>query len=897
MTNSNEGNNGKGAGNFKYVKKDFCALPIKLTHLTMYINFIDGAVDALNTLDMTAVEGLDRIVLDACDLEIRSVVLCSFKGKKEGGPLKFDYKKEADKLIVHLPERVEAGDSFSIRTDSRCLPTDNILEGIYTDATPPGAPQQYMSQCQQWGFQRIMPIFDDCTAKCTMTTTIEADSGYTHLISNGNINRTTNPKGVPEPKAADPARQVITFDNPIPMSPYLFLVTVGTWDVLVDSVTYPSGRSVRLEYLVPSGCMDDARIPMDILKESVLWIEKRQGYEYTFDTYRTICMTKSNFGGMENLGNTTIVTDAAMITEHTLDAMVLYAHAVIVHEFEHNQCGSETTMETPFDVWLNEAYTVDVERQFMADHFDASFARLREVDSVRAPLVGPLAIEDAGHFGKIVREGFNEPDELIDGVTYVKAAEVIRMLRLIIGTKKFKEAKTLYFKRYHLGNANNDQFFACFEEVSGVSFDRFKSEWLYRVGYPKVTASTCYDNEANTYSIVFKQAVVEGEKPFVLPLGLALVDLNGKDIKGTEQVFILDSAGAELVIEEITEAPALASINRDSSFYGTFDLTGLDSAALVAQVRLDPNTYNRVDAMRKLTDRVRVALLESPATEVERVGEEWLRLYGEILSYTSLSPALKAYFMRIDEQPIDRRYSSWYQELVAVRDSMARAVNAKYRAELLSEFEASKKAPVTGEGASAGIEQRMYRNVLLELITIDDTPESHTLIIDHFDTSENCTERVAALAALNRSSSGKRRAILDSVYSKWHSHLSGYANYLRVISGGRCDDVFDMIEREKKRSTFDINQPTWNRALFMPMAMNNKKVWTDKGVEWVADTVIELAPVNSSTAGRLLSTFQHVQSLKPALRQKVTVALRRIAETVSAQQSASIHGQARAYLG
>ena len=45
---------------------------------------------------------------------------------------------------------------------------------------------------------------------------------------------------------------------------------------------------------------------MEILKRSVLWIQERQGYEYTFDTYRTICMTKSNFGGMENLGNTTI---------------------------------------------------------------------------------------------------------------------------------------------------------------------------------------------------------------------------------------------------------------------------------------------------------------------------------------------------------------------------------------------------------------------------------------------------------------------------------------------------------------------------------------------------------------------------------------------------------------
>ncbi len=152
-------------------------------------------------------------------------------------------------------------------------------------------------------------------------------------------------------------------------------------------------------------------------------------------------MNKSNFGGMENMGNTTIVTDAALIDEHTLDQTLMYAHAVIVHEFEHNQCGSETTMETPFDVWLNEAYTVDVERQFMADVFDPAFVRLAQVDTIRNPVLGPLAIEDGGRAGRIVREGFNDPDELIDGVTYVKAAEVIRMLRLIVGKENFLKGK------------------------------------------------------------------------------------------------------------------------------------------------------------------------------------------------------------------------------------------------------------------------------------------------------------------------------------------------------------------------------------------------------------------------------------------------------------------------
>ena len=167
--------------------------------------------------------------------------------------LDFDYRRQDNKLIIPLPHPVHPGARFRVRTTTRCFPSDHILEGIYKDATPPGAPQQYVSQCQQWGFQRIMPIYDDCRAKCTMTTTIEADARYTHLISNGNISREMNPEGKPVPKPGDASRQIITYENTIPMAPYLFLVCVGTWDMLVDSVTYENGRTVRLEYLVPPG--------------------------------------------------------------------------------------------------------------------------------------------------------------------------------------------------------------------------------------------------------------------------------------------------------------------------------------------------------------------------------------------------------------------------------------------------------------------------------------------------------------------------------------------------------------------------------------------------------------------------------------------------------------------
>jgi len=879
---------------FKYRREDFTPLPVKLNHLTLYINFLDGFVEVTNLLDITAKEHIRQVELDARDLEILRVEWIGDPADSAavGQDVPFSHQEHLNRLVVELPRVVPPGHRFQIRTVTRCVPSDHVLEGIYKDVTPPGAPQQYMSQCQQWGFQRIAPIFDDCRAKCTMTTTLEGDAAYTHLISNGNVSRDLNPDGGPVLKPGDSGRKIIRFENPIPMAPYLFLVCAGTWDTLEDEVVFPSGRNVRLEYLVPPGRASNARIPMDILKDAVLWVRERQDYEYAADTYRTICMTKSNFGGMENLGNTTIVTDVALIDEHTPDQSLLYAHAVIVHEFEHNQCGSETTMDTPFDVWLNEAYTVDVERQFMAERFDTAFVRLNQVESIRNPLLGPLAIEDGGKIGRIVRDGFNDPDELIDGVTYVKAAEVIRMLRLIVGADNFKAAKRLYFSRYRYSNANTEQFFDCFEKVSGKSLDQFKNGWLYTIGYPKVTAITDYDPSSGTFTLEFRQQCDTSDQPFHIPIEVALVDREGRVDPGTDRVFELKERTARLTFHKIDKRPAFASMNRDYSFYGAFTEENAGQHLLAQQIRLDPNAFNRVEAMRRLTDGQRVRLLLNPEGHID---PEWLEVYGDIMADEGLRPSLKAYFMRIDEQPLNRDYAVWYPEQVAAREKLMKAVNARYRDRLVEMFY---RLDTYGTRLSPrdGIEERILKHVLLDLIAVDDSVDSHALVLAHYRNATTAGDRVSALAALNRSSAPQGPKVLEEAYRAWHGHLSAYANYLRVVGSGTRDDVFDMIEKEKKRPTFDVTHPTWSRALFLTMALNNKMVWSDRGTTWVADTVIELARINGFVASRLLNTFQHAKRLKPALQAGVIPALERIAGEVSDDVSPTVHRQAKSYL-
>jgi aminopeptidase N len=876
--------------NYRFRRENFPPLPVKPEHMDMALDFRDGRVFVTATLRLTARRTLDAVILDARELEIQSVVRLDGAGGEH--PLPFILRPETRKLEIALGETLPAHARLTIRTRTVCTPSDRILEGIYLDSTPPGCPQQYMSQCQQWGFQRIAPVLDDCTAKCTFTTTIEADARYTHLISNGNVSRQRNPSGKPEPKPGDPSRQVITYENMIPMAPYLFLCCVGTWDALEDEAVYPDGRCVKLQYLVPPGRLEGARGPMAILKDSALWQGRTQDYRYPREVYRTITMEKSNFGGMENVGNTTIVTDAALIDGCTSDRRLLYAHAVIVHEFEHNQCGSDVTMETPFDMWLNEAFTVDVERQYMADRFDPDGMRLDEVDSMRDPVHGPLAIEQGGHLGRIVREGFNDPDELVDGVTYVKAAEVIRMLKLLLGREVFRKAKTLYFSRYDGGNANTDQFFACFAEASGRDLGQFRREWLHTIGYPVVAAEHTYDPAARRLRVRLTQRRTGVGGLFHVPLRLAAVDAAGRDIPGTDRLVELTGPVHEEVFENVA-APAFLSLNRDCSFYGVFEDSGATPESLKLQIRLDSNRFNRVEAMRRLTERERARLLADPAAAVS---PDWIATYVSLVRDGSLPAGFKAALLRIDETPLDRTLLPRVRELYAVRLKLLGAVAKAHFAEVAAAFQAvDTYQPEAKPGA--GIEARRLKSALLRVLAEARSPEAHALAETHFRKAWNITDQLSALAAVQLSDHPKRAAIFEEAYGLWRDKLSAYTAYLATVgSSARGPEVLEAVRKEAARPDFRIEHPSHCRSLFLPLAGNSGVLWTEAGLAWAVETVIRLAPVSEYVTQHLLASFQLFRQFEPGLQQQARMALLEMRGALDPDKTPAVCGRLDSYL-
>ncbi|OPY41221.1 MAG: Peptidase family M1 [Methanoregulaceae archaeon PtaU1.Bin222] len=203
---------------FRYYPSDFGALTVKVIHMDLVFDMHDRDTRASSRLTAEVLTSpVKDLELNARDLEIISVSC-------DRAAVSFGYDHNRNILTLTFDPELAPYTLFTVTTESVCRPSDHILEGLYYDRTPEGAPPTQISQCQQWGFQRIVPCIDDMTAKCTYTTTLIADERYTCLLSNGDV-------AIPR-HTVGPGRVSITYDNTLtPMAPYLFFLCAGTYDI------------------------------------------------------------------------------------------------------------------------------------------------------------------------------------------------------------------------------------------------------------------------------------------------------------------------------------------------------------------------------------------------------------------------------------------------------------------------------------------------------------------------------------------------------------------------------------------------------------------------------------------------------------------------------------------
>ena len=197
-----------------------------------------------------------------------------------------------------------------------------------------------------------------------------------------------------------------------------------------------------------------------------------------------------NMGAMENKGLNIFNSSAVLASPETAtDANFERIEAIIAHEYFHNWTGNRITCRDWFQLCLKEGLTVFRDAQFTSDVRSAPVKRIGDVMDLR----GRQFPEDNGPLSHPVRpESFQEINNFYTATVYEKGAEVIGMLKRLVGEEAYYKAVELYFERHDGDAATIEDWLKVFEDTTGRDLGQFK-RWYSQSGTPRLTVEEAWE--------------------------------------------------------------------------------------------------------------------------------------------------------------------------------------------------------------------------------------------------------------------------------------------------------------------------------------------------------------------------------------------------------------------
>jgi aminopeptidase N len=813
------------------------------------------------------------LVLDGDGLNLRAL-------KLDGAALPPEqFVATPDRLTIAQPPHRP----FRLEIETVVDPSANTqLSGLYRSGSI------YCTQCEAEGFRRITYFPDRPDVMAVYTTRIEAEKvDAPVLLANGNLVAAGDVPGT--------SRHFAVWRDPFPKPSYLFALVGGKLACVEDRFRTMSGRDVTLRIYVEPGKEARCGHAMDSLKRAMRWDETAFGREYDLDIFMIVAVSDFNMGAMENKG-LNIFNDKYVLAspETATDTDFERIEAVIAHEYFHNWTGNRITCRDWFQLCLKEGLTVFRDQEFSADMRSRAVERISDVRGLRAHQF----VEDAGPLAHPVRpQLYHEINNFYTATVYEKGAEVVRMLKVLLGADKFRQGMDLYFTRHDGEAATVEQFVQCFADVSGMEFSQFML-WYSQAGTPEVVATGRYDAGTKTYRLDLTQTVppTPGQprkKPMVIPLVVGLVGRDGRDVALKpgdrpaieRSVLTLTTPADTFVFGDIDAAPVL-SLNRGFSapIKLVVNLSADDLRFLAAH---DSDPFNRWQALQTLATRLLVANTAAlRAGNAAREDRGLLDALGAILSDDRLELAFAALALTLPgEADIAREIGRHIDpDAIFAARSALRAAVGTHLADLL--FEHYRRLSDSGlyrpDAASAG--RRSLRNSCLDLLVATRGPDAIALAARQYRDADNMTDRMAALSTLSLWPVPERAAALDDFYARYAGDPLIVDKWFTLQASIPEPATLDRVKTLTAHPAFSPANPNRVRALIHAFALGNQKEFNradGEGYNFVVDTVLALDPKNPQLAARLLSAFKSWRVLEHGRGALAEAALRRVAAAPS----------------
>ncbi|MEM1105834.1 MAG: aminopeptidase N [Pseudomonadota bacterium] len=810
-------------------------------------------------------QGPGDMVLDGIDLTLHEIRL-------DGRPLPAAQYSVADETLTlsGLP------DAFVLEIAVSNAPKQNTaLSGLYVSGG------RLCTQCEADGFRRITYWPDRPDVMSRFQVRLEgARQDFPYLLCNG----TPGARGT-----LDAGGHFAEWDDPHPKPSYLFALCAGDYDVLEDTFTTASGAHVDLAIHVDKGDQARAAYAMDSLKRSMAWDEETFGREYDLGVFNIVAVRDFNFGAMENKGLNVFNSAYVLADEETAtDADFEAIESIVAHEYFHNWTGNRITCRDWFQLCLKEGLTVFRDQEFSADMRARPVQRIKDVNRLRARQFA----EDSGPLAHAVRPAaYSSVDNLYTATVYEKGAELIRMLKTLIGADAFKAGMDLYFDRFDGHAATIEDFYGCFSEASGKDLSHFMA-WYAQPGTPTVTAQHDYDPATGRGRITLHQdnpatSIQPDPGPMLIPLRWALP---GR--LDSEELYLLSQA--EGVIE-YTCAPGaerpLLSLNRDFSapIHLKTDHSEDERVRLVTE---DTDPFNRWDALQGL---LRGALLSLAYGDAGEVPERVLAATAGAARATAQSDPAFASLLLAAPSPAELFQAHTPADpaaLARARKTLRAGLAGRADVQALIDEVLGAPAPTPFAPSADQAAARGLRTAAISLLGARGYASAVQRLGALFEDADNLTERLACLRALGEAEgvSSQRFAAFYALYSG-HPLVIDKWFMVAAASASAASDLDPFLDH----GDFTLSNPNRVRALVGVFAMQNLAGFhaqDGSGYRLVADIAKRVDRANPAVAARLLTGFEHWRRVEPVARAEAETTLRGLAEASLSRSTRDIVSRA-----
>jgi aminopeptidase N len=765
----------------------------------------------------------------------------------------------------------KAPDVFTLTTEVDIDPEANkALDGLYMSAG------RFCTQCEAEGFRKITFWPDRPDVLSRFTVRIEAEKAFHRLLANGNLVEAGDlPKG----------RHYAVWNDPFPKPCYLFALVAGELDVLEDKLTTMTGRTVDLRIYVDPGMAPRAAYAMDALKRAMKWDEDTFGREYDLDLFMIVAVRDFNFGAMENKGlnifnSSLLLADPATATDVDFERI----ESVVAHEYFHNWTGDRITCRDWFQLCLKEGLTVFRDQSFSADQRGHAVQRIKDVKALRARQFS----EDQGPLAHPVRpSSYLKIDNFYTATIYEKGAEVIRMLKTLIGPEAFRAGMDLYFDRWDGHATTVEEFIKCFAEVSEEDLSGFFG-WYEQAGTPNIQLTSRYNAARRELELELVQETgpTPGQplkRPLPIPVTVGLLDAEGRTqafLRGgealDETVVVLRGERTKVTLTDIDERPVVSALRGFSAPVKlTSDAEARDRYLLLAG---DPDLFNRWEAGQELS---RALILSRASGEPDEVGEErYAEAVGRALGDQASDPAFKALLLALPSEP-DLALAMTPADPAAIHEARE-ALRMRLAVHLSDELRRLHSGlQEIGEFSpdAAGAGRRALRNAALDLLAANPRSEVGELAWGHYQAAANMTDAMGGLSALTCVGGELYERALTDFFARWKDEPLVLDKWFAIQARDPSEGALGRVLGLTTHPAFESKNPNRLRALVSTFAAFNPVRFHDPsggGYRFLADQILAVDGFNPMTAARLVETLGGWRRYKPELGELMKAQLKRI---------------------